>query len=76
MGADALAGLGFEARARCAASPTRGRCTRGAALAAHGIDVLMFAGGDGTARDLDEALPKGFRSSAFWRRRCIPVSSR
>ncbi len=37
-----------------ATSPTRASDTRAAvaALAKHGIDVLMFAGGDGTARDL------------------------
>ncbi len=45
----------------CLRSPTSAADTRAAAaaLAEHGIDVLMFAGGDGTARDLTEALPKG-----------------
>ena len=61
MGADALAGLGFhvEILGAAARSPTRASDTRAAAtvLAQH-VDVLMFAGGDGTARDLAEVLPK------------------
>ncbi len=61
MGADALAGFGFDVQVLgAAASPTRASDTHAAAtaLAKHGIDVLMFAGGDGTARDLTEALPQ------------------
>ena len=62
MGADALTALGFDATVLgVPRSPTSAADTRAAAatLAERGIDVLMFAGGDGTARDLTEALPKG-----------------
>ncbi len=61
MGADALAGLGFDVQVLGAATlPTRASDTNAAvaALAKHGIDLLMFAGGDGTARDLAQALPR------------------
>lgn len=60
MGADALKGLELEARVLGEpAVPSSGRDTRVAAeaLGAAGIDVLLFAGGDGTARDLAEAVP-------------------
>ena len=60
MGADALADLGFHVEILgTSRSPTSAADTRTAAteLARH-VDVLMFAGGDGTARDLAEVLPK------------------
>jgi predicted polyphosphate/ATP-dependent NAD kinase len=60
MGADALAGLDFAARVLGEpAVPSSAADTRTAAQAmlAAGIDVLMFAGGDGTARDLAETVP-------------------
>jgi len=62
MGADVLAELGFQAKVLGVPRlPTDAFDTRkaAAALVEHGIDVLMFAGGDGTARDLTETLPTG-----------------
>jgi predicted polyphosphate/ATP-dependent NAD kinase len=60
MGADVLAGLGFAVQVLGEpADPSTDRDTREAARAmvAAGIDLLLFAGGDGTARDLAETLP-------------------
>jgi predicted polyphosphate/ATP-dependent NAD kinase len=60
MGADALVELGLEYRVcgEPAATPSEPADTRGAALALAGedIDVLVFAGGDGTARDVLDAV--------------------
>jgi len=60
MGADALAGLGLAVHVLGEpAVPSSARDTRIAvyAMQTAGIDVLMFAGGDGTARDLAETVP-------------------
>lgn len=60
MGADVLAGLGLNVQVLGEpAVPSTAADTRAAARAmvAEGIDVLMFAGGDGTARDLTEVVP-------------------
>lgn len=60
MGSDALAGLElpFEIIGRPAADPTTADDTARAAqdLAACELDVLVFAGGDGTARDILDAV--------------------
>jgi predicted polyphosphate/ATP-dependent NAD kinase len=60
MGADAAAGLGFDVEVLGdPASPTSAADTRiaASAMATRGVDVLVFAGGDGTARDLAGVLP-------------------
>jgi predicted polyphosphate/ATP-dependent NAD kinase len=62
MGADALVGLGLAVHVLGHGEPpTSAADTRRAAavLAGAGIDLLLFAGGDGTARDLLDALPPG-----------------
>lgn len=60
MGADLLAvrGITVHIAGTAAHSPSTGEDTRGAAAAllAAGIDVLLFAGGDGTARDVCAAV--------------------
>ncbi len=69
MGADALGELGFDvsvlgspemAPVMAPAIKTSAADTRLAATAmiAAGIDILVFAGGDGTARDLTEVVPR------------------
>jgi predicted polyphosphate/ATP-dependent NAD kinase len=60
MGSDALTGLDFDAEL-CGATPqsptTAGDTARAArVLADHDLDVLVFAGGDGTARDILDAV--------------------
>jgi predicted polyphosphate/ATP-dependent NAD kinase len=60
MGADALRDFALSVRVMGdPASPSTAADTQRAAsaLADAGIDVLVFAGGDGTARDLLDALP-------------------
>jgi predicted polyphosphate/ATP-dependent NAD kinase len=62
MGSDAVSG--FELHVEClgaSAFPTSAADTQRAAgaLAAAGMDLLLFAGGDGTARDLLDVLPPG-----------------
>jgi len=60
MGANVLEGLGFTVNVLgTPASPSTASDTRAAArtMLAQGIDLLVFAGGDGTARDLAEVLP-------------------
>ena len=60
MGADALVDLGLVANVLGAPTlPTTAADTRSAArtLIGHGIDLLVFAGGDGTARDLAQVVP-------------------
>jgi predicted polyphosphate/ATP-dependent NAD kinase len=60
MGADVIRELGFVAtvlgtpRERSGAEDTREAAR---AMVAAGVDLLLFAGGDGTARDLAEVLP-------------------
>ena len=60
MGADALRATGFDVEVlgkppeNSSAADTR---IAARAMVEHGIDLLVFAGGDGTARDLVEALP-------------------
>ncbi|MEP5765627.1 MAG: ATP-NAD kinase family protein [Halieaceae bacterium] len=60
MGSDALAGLDipFECCGRASAATTSATDTRRAAqaLAACELDILVFAGGDGTARDILDAV--------------------
>jgi predicted polyphosphate/ATP-dependent NAD kinase len=64
MGADALEELGFPHRVltATAAGLTTAEDTRRAArqLLDAGADILVFAGGDGTARDLFDAVGEGF----------------
>jgi len=60
LGADAAAACGFSPRlagGRCAGG-TRARDTRRTAreMLAKGVDLLLFAGGDGTARDVYAAV--------------------
>ena len=60
MGAEALAGLGLPVEVLgMPAAPSTAADTRAAARAMleAGIDLLVFAGGDGTARDLAEVVP-------------------
>ncbi len=60
MGADVVDGLGFdvEVAGRPDRAETSSEDTRAAARAIIGcVDVLVFAGGDGTARDLADVLP-------------------
>jgi predicted polyphosphate/ATP-dependent NAD kinase len=60
MGTDVLRELGFDAVVLGVPhEPTNADDTRAAAraLVAAGIDLLLFAGGDGTARDLSALLP-------------------
>ncbi len=62
MGADVVDNLGFDVEVLGSAvgSQTTAEDTRVAARAIMGrVDVLAFAGGDGTARDLAEVLPLG-----------------
>jgi len=60
MGSDALEGLGLDYRicGKAASDPSTAQDTRQAALdlAACELDVLVFAGGDGTARDVLDAV--------------------
>ena len=60
MGSDALAGLGFEVEICGApdaeATTARDTAVAARALAACDLDVLVFAGGDGTARDILDAV--------------------
>lgn len=60
MGADALQGLGFDVEicGQPSALPSGPQDTAAAAkaLAALDLDVLVFAGGDGTARDVCDAV--------------------
>ncbi len=63
MGANVAAGLGFEAElagpapsaAKTAPTCREDTLAAAAAMAARGVDLLLFAGGDGTARDVLEA---------------------
>jgi predicted polyphosphate/ATP-dependent NAD kinase len=60
MGEESIAGLGFNVNL-CGASPDKpgtAEDTRRAArvLVAQGLDILVFAGGDGTARDVLDAV--------------------
>lgn len=61
MGADVARAAGFEPEvlgmARAATSTAEDTRAAVAALAAAGVDLLLFAGGDGTARDVCSALP-------------------
>jgi predicted polyphosphate/ATP-dependent NAD kinase len=60
MGAEALASLGFVAKVLGVPSRPSGAADTQAAARAmldYGVDVLVFAGGDGTARDLTEVVP-------------------
>ncbi len=60
MGADALAQLDFDVTVLGAAQhPSSGADSQAAvrAMIAQGIDLLVFAGGDGTARDLTGVVP-------------------
>jgi len=60
MGADALRAAGFAVEVlgtppeNSSAADTRAAAR---AMVEHGIDLLVFAGGDGTARDLAETVP-------------------
>jgi len=59
MGAIVLEDLGFDVEILgTPTSPSTAADTRAAALAmiTHGVDLLVFAGGDGTARDLAEVV--------------------
>lgn len=61
MGADVARAAGFEPTVlgapRAAASTAEDTRAAVAALAQAGVDLLLFAGGDGTARDVCSALP-------------------
>ena len=64
MGEDLLEGRGFGVRVLGAATDplatTPADSRRAArALSDHGCDLLLFAGGDGTARDVFDAVPPG-----------------
>ncbi len=62
MGADAVRAVGLSARVVYRAeSPSTGADTMAAAAAIldAGADVLLFVGGDGTARDVASAVPAG-----------------
>lgn len=60
MGMDALTGLGFDVelcgRAEESLTTARDTARAATALAACELDVLVFAGGDGTARDILDAV--------------------
>ncbi len=60
MGADALIGIGLRPQVLGVPhDPSTAADTQAAARAMlqHGVDVLVFAGGDGTARDLAAVMP-------------------
>jgi len=64
MGGDLLIALGYEPKIAFHLEPGRASTagdTRAAvaALCASGVDVIVFAGGDGTARDVLDSLPEG-----------------
>jgi predicted polyphosphate/ATP-dependent NAD kinase len=62
MGSDAVSDFDLQVvQLGASEPPTSAADTRraAAALTAAGIDLLLFAGGDGTARDLLDALPPG-----------------
>ena len=59
MGETAAAGRGLRTEAvGCAREPTRASDTRAVAaeIVSRGVDLLLFAGGDGTARDVHDAV--------------------
>ncbi|WP_417436961.1 ATP-NAD kinase family protein [Idiomarina abyssalis] len=62
MGADSLNTLGFsfESVYSAAESPSSPEDTKKAVseIIAHKVDILLFAGGDGTARDIYEVVPE------------------
>ena len=62
MGADVLRSIGIVARVLgepAVPSTSADTCAAARAMAQAGVDVLLFAGGDGTARDLASTLPLG-----------------
>jgi len=62
MGADVLQAFGVAARVLgepAVPSTPADTCAAARAMAEAGVDVLLFAGGDGTARDLASTLPLG-----------------
>ena len=60
LGADWAAGLGLDLEVlNLAAATGTARDTRSAVAAMYGVDVVVFAGGDGTARDVMAELPAG-----------------